>query len=302
MNDRSQQVLFEQVAARYLANLRLEVARSTYLSYRVSLNKYWLPRFGLLCMQDITFETLFEVWDSLSWQTRKTAKNNLIPLHGVFDYAYQRNLIAANPAARIRVRKIARARIEPFRPEEKEAILRRLQAHHEAIAYVFFLANFETGARTGELLALTWADYDGKGFTINKTMTRRRLKYTTKTGYDRYTFATRRLRAVLAEPHDRPAGDNIFLNTKGGPMLDADWLNIRWRAALKTAGIHYRRAYNCRHTYATLGLMAGLDAPLLAQQLGHSLEIFHRSYARWIPRAQDEAAILSMEAYWAKTR
>ena len=153
---------------------------------------------------------------------------------------------------------------------------------------------------TGELLALTWADYDGSRLAINKSMTRRQLRPTTKTGETRSVIATRRLRRALAEHSTRDIGRELFLNTKGTRMLDADWLNLRWRAALRAEGVRYRRAYNCRHTYATLGLMAGVPSALLASQLGHSVEIFHRHYARWLNRDADEQAILAMEAYWGE--
>jgi len=44
--------------------------------------------------------------------------------------------------------------------------------------------------------------------------------------------------------------------------------------------------------------MAGVEPALLAQQLGHSVEIFLRSYARWLPRLDDVNEILRKEAYW----
>lgn len=293
-----EKITFGEIAERYLATLKPDLARSTWLSYQSSLNHYWLPRLGRRDIRRINHAVLLNAWDDIQWESRKTAKNNLVPLHGVFSYAFERGVIDDNPARRIRVRRLKRPRIDPFTHDEKLAILARLQRDHEPTTYLFFLTAFELGARTGEMLALQWADYDGKGFRIHKTMTRRQLKNSTKTGIDRYVFANLKLRAALDAARSPNPGQHVFLNSKGTPMLDADWVNVRWRTALEREKIRYRRAYNCRHTYATLGLMAGLGPALLAQQLGHSLQVFHRNYATWITGEQDEQAILQMETFW----
>ena len=52
-------------------------------------------------------------------------------------------------------------------------------------------------------------------------------------------------------------------------------------------GIRYRRPYNLRHTYATIMLMAGMNPAFCARQLGHSVEMFLRTYAKWISGEQD---------------
>lgn len=39
--------------------------------------------------------------------------------------------------------------------------------------------------------------------------------------------------------------------------------------------------YNNRHTYATITLMAGVTPAFCAMQLGHSVELFLRTNARW---------------------
>jgi integrase len=49
---------------------------------------------------------------------------------------------------------------------------------------------------------------------------------------------------------------------------------------LKQLRIRYRRPYNMRHTYATIGLMSGARPAFLAGQLGHSLRVFFDVYAK----------------------
>lgn len=61
--------------------------------------------------------------------------------------------------------------------------------------------------------------------------------------------------------------------------------------ALKQIGVRYRRPYNMRHTYATLGLMSGAKPAFLAAQLGHSLRVFFDIYATWISSRDDNLEI-----------
>lgn len=60
-----------------------------------------------------------------------------------------------------------------------------------------------------------------------------------------------------------------------------------FQAALTELGIRARRPYNCRHTYATMCLMAGMNPAFIATQLGHSVQMLLSTYARWINSSID---------------
>ena len=79
----------------------------------------------------------------------------------------------------------------------------------------------------------------------------------------------------------------VFRNTFDRPCLDADDFNEAWNAALKQCRMTYRRAYNCRHTRASEMLMAGVEPAFAAKQLGHSTEMFLKTYADWISGVKD---------------
>ena len=64
---------------------------------------------------------------------------------------------------------------------------------------------------------------------------------------------------------------------------------------LKRLGIRHRPPYNTRHTYATMMLMAGMTPAFCAGQMGHSVEVFLRTYAKWIPGAGDKAEMAKLE-------
>ncbi len=68
-----------------------------------------------------------------------------------------------------------------------------------------------------------------------------------------------------------------------------------WAPTLKALGIPYRVPYNTRHPYATMMLMAGLNPAFCASQMGHSLEVFFKRYAKWIKGAGDAAEMAKLE-------
>lgn len=68
-----------------------------------------------------------------------------------------------------------------------------------------------------------------------------------------------------------------------------------WEPTIKALGIRYRRPYNPRHTYATVGLMAGVNPAYMAGQLGHGTDVFFKDYASWINSKQDMSEMDKIE-------
>lgn len=68
-----------------------------------------------------------------------------------------------------------------------------------------------------------------------------------------------------------------------------------WTPTLKLLGIRYRRPYQMRHTYATAMLMAGMAPAFCARQMGHSVEQFLRTYAKWIDGQRDDLEMGRLE-------
>jgi len=60
------------------------------------------------------------------------------------------------------------------------------------------------------------------------------------------------------------------------------------RKLVESLGIRYRTPYNWRHTYASLALMDGASPEFVAQQLGHSVDVMRKHYAKWISGDYDD--------------
>jgi len=152
---------------------------------------------------------------------------------------------------------------------------------------------FWTGLRTSEIFGLTWQQIDfSKGTVrIDRANVRGEEKERTKNNVIRdVKLNSVSLAAITRQKaHTYHAGGVVFHD----PRYDKSWSEERafgrsfWKPTLKRLGIPYRRQYNCRHTYATEMLMAGMNHAFCAKQLGHSVEVFLRTYSKWIDGLRD---------------
>lgn len=285
--------LFGDVAQEYLDQADLEA--TTYGNYKNALNKYWMPRLAALPVGMIGQPDIKNILASIDEVSRKTQRNILIPLRQVFKFALiDKEYIAADPTINIHIKKGQKPQPDPFTLDERNAILSQLTDQ----ALFFFTVAFETGMRCpSEILALQWQDFDGKVLSVTKARVIRKLKPNTKTNEARRVMVTKTLCKMLMAEKMKSASEWMFVNSLGNPCLDADLFNAAWKVALKATGIRYRRAYNCRHTYASLGLKAKMRPAFLASQLGHSLQMFYTTYAKWISEDEDLGELALMEQY-----
>ena len=272
-------VPFGNIAQSYLDQSDLKP--STRQTYRQLLTQYWMPSLAVKPIYTIRPSHIREILAGRS-VSQKTKGNALIPLRGVFDLAIEEELIAANPVAAVRLKKHQKPPIIRFTPKEKESLLAKLEGDN----LFFYNIAFETGMRTGEILGLQWEDITRDTITLTRAIVRRRVT-DLKTSKARSVFVSPRLMKIFQNHPRRFAGGYVFRNTFDRPCLDADDFNEAWNAALKQCRMTYRRAYNCRHTRASEMLMAGVEPAFAAKQLGHTTEMFLKTYADWISGVKD---------------
>ena len=66
---------------------------------------------------------------------------------------------------------------------------------------------------------------------------------------------------------------------------------------MEASELRYRDARQTRHTFATTCLMGGITPGWVANQLGHTPEMFFRVYSRWIERADQGAERRKLDAF-----
>jgi len=292
--------LFENVAEDWFA-LHTHVAKSTRLGYRRFLDYTWLPEFKDRPVRAITALDIKRVMAKKQWGAKR-AYNVISCLRLIFDHAIEAELIETNPCAKLKLSKPQKPLPDPFSQAEATAMLEYLERHEPGWHNYFDLV-FHSGLRPSEAIALRWpqADLFNDRIRIERAHVAHEDKVT-KTNKARDVRLNSRARAALERQKSATylAGDHVFLHPgTGEPIRDDKAPRKAFTRALKALGIRHRPAYNARHTYATVGLMAGANPAWMAKQMGHSLKVFFEVYATWIEGQDGEAQMGKVEAFLA---
>lgn len=284
--------LFHIAAQEYLDDLG--GSYSNHLDYESSINSWWMPAFGNHLAEEITTKEIKKVLDGRQVAGRKVSrkrkKNALIPLRGIFNHLG----IKPNPADFHLKKSDKDQKIPVYRylPEERSRLLSALKDEY----LVYFAILFGCGLRpAGEVLALQWKDYNGKQLHVSKTITRRRIKYSTKTYVSRKVAVPTWVQELLNEHPTRFKNSYIFLNKFDSFYCDADNFNKAWKRAHTVTDTAYRIPYTCRHTRAAELLSIGIAPAEAAKQLGHSLQMFLATYSEFIDEYCSEQDPLRFE-------
>lgn len=286
-------ISFADAAQGYINTLDVEFSTAT--SYLSILNTHWLPIFEGWTLRDIRPSQIRSYVQGANLSP-KTRRNLLVPIRGLFIWAIEEGMINTSPVLQVRSRKTQKPKIEVFTPEERDRIL----SHLTGQAFVYFALLFGTGMRTGEALALQWDNVSEDSAYVASSVVRGRLKATTKTHQARTVYLEPWLRQILREHPTRFTGGFVFINEFGERYTSARRFNGAWQSALHQAGVPYRIPYTCRHSRASELLTLGVKPGFAATQLGHTLEMFFRTYAHWISEQDDKTEIGKLRSNWEK--
>jgi len=281
---------------------QLELKDSTLSEYRRMKENFWKPAIGKKRIERITHSDITAALKTGTWSSNRTRNNMLYMLRAVFNLAVADGIIPKNPCATIESAQWQRKKPDPFSIVEANRIIASLhEKRHEQVAN-FYEFMFFSGLRTGEGLGLEWANIDmNKRVVVVKQSFVRGKMQETKTSSERTVKLTNRaFEALKRQKAWTLLSDSgrVFHN----PATNKPWAkeqNIsepNWKPTLKLLGIRYRKPYNTRATYATIGLMSGARPAYMAAQLGHSLEVFYRDYADWIADQDDDREMDKIEA------
>lgn len=197
----------------------------------------------------------------------QTMAHELNVMRGVFDYAVDHGLILANPAKKIKRRKVIhspktiptreqfRRLIETIRESDGREYSQHMAA--EGADLVEFLAY--SGCRLNEAISMTWADVDFQKGVFTVTGGERGTK-----NYEQRTVpmteALRRLLQRLHETRKPKPTDRISSNDSARKSL---------QTACRRLGCPQFTHHDFRHFFATTCIEAGVDIPTVSRWLGH---------------------------------
>jgi integrase len=215
----------------------------------------------------------------------------------VLEYAVAMGLLATNPTSRIRnTRTASRKEQRPFESwEEVEAIAAEMDPAFAAIPLVLV----GTGLRPEELWPLRRSDLDLEAgvLAVERVYSQRVLKEPKKSSRQRRRVPLRqRVRDALASLPPRIDTPLLFPAAKGGCIDDNKWRWRVWTPALRAAGVDHRRIYDCRHTFASWAIAAGVGLFELSRLMGTSIEQLDKTYGHLLPDSIDRART-ALEAF-----
>lgn len=261
----------------------LEHKRKTIEGYESILSYHLLPYFKNKRIRSITTIDVNIFFDSLAKEglAVKTKRNIRNVLNGIMVLAVQENVIGFNPLTKIPVfRETKKENRRALTGEEVHQLLHALDAYYEKkknyksvnmLIYPYVYLAIYTGARRGELCALTWDDIDVEKCTvsINKSINEHLdIEVPKTTNAYRVNVIPKDVMAKLLPFKDSKC--NKVFHTCTGEYIKPSNIARAFRNILKFGSLPHIRLHELRHTLATLALQAGVPITDISKQLGHA--------------------------------
>ena len=284
---------FRQFVDIWYEEKKIEWQRSYRQKIQTILNKYLLPEFGGKAVHAIKKPDLLTFRSSLAkvrygkdgQSSLSVARINqiMILLRMILEEASDRHDFEM-PYKNIKNLKQARPDVNPFTLAEVWLILKHVRVDYRP----YYTIRFFTGMRTSEIDGLKWdcINFDRREISIRGALVNGEMGPTKTLGSQRDIAMSQLVYDALLEQKARTFGKSefVFCNSQGNPM---EYRNVNrrvWKPTLALLGLKHRRAYQTRHTAATLWLAAGENPEWIARQMGHSsTEMLFRVYSRYVP-------------------
>jgi integrase len=278
---------------------------SAVRGYERGLRLRVVPELGRMRLSEVTRNDVQDFVDRMLAKglDGSTIRNSLNPVQAIYRRALQRGEVAINPTIGLDVPAASGKRDRVASPDEAEMLLSVLSSDDRAIWATAMYA----GLRRGELRALRWRDVDlGNGvINVRRGWDDNEGETTGKTrAAQRSVPIASPLRKVLVEhgmTTKRTGDDLVFGSTTAKPFVPST-IRRRARAAWSKHGYTPIALHECRHTFASFMIAAGVNAKALSIYMGHtSVMITLDRYGHLFPGNEAEAASL-LDAYLARAR
>jgi integrase len=225
-----------------------------------------------------------------------TIRNAIMPVRVIC--GWRRRDVPVNPTVGLRLPAVRCGRDRIASPAEAELLLAALGAADRPLWATALYA----GLRRGELMGLRWRDVDLVRGIMHVSRAwdpkeREMVAPKSQAGIRRVPIPAA-LRAFLA-PLKLAAGadpDRLVFGVRDVPF-SASSVGERARRVWGAADLEPISLHECRHTFASLMIAAGVNAKALSTFMGHAnISITLDRYGHLMPGAEDEAASL-MDAY-----
>lgn len=182
-----------------------------------------------------------------------------------------------------------------IRPEETRNWIDWLKEHRKPVYWQLATFLVLTGCRVGEACALKWdaIDFETKIARVLRTIywdhhTKQPiLTDTTKTqGSNRIIALPEELISMLLEMKSKSGDSEWIFPSKQGLALKYNAIQSAFNAGFLALGLPWRSTHICRHTFATISLMATDSLSGVQASLGHTKQSMTEKYAKVVAMLQ----------------
>lgn len=279
---------------------------SALRAYEGAMRLRVLPAFGSVRLADLGRPDLQAFADGLLAEGLSPSgiQVALLPVRAIYRRAISRGELVVNPCSGLHLPAVRGRRERYASAEEAEALIAAAPARDREIWATAMYA----GLRLGELRALRVDDVDLARGVIHVERgwdpAEGEIKLKSHAGRRKVPVAAvlrDHLLDLLARS-DRTGSDLIFGRTRESPFA-ANMLQRRADKAWKDAGLERLTPHECRHTFASLMIAAGVNAKALSTFMGHAkIGITLDRYGHLMPGSEEEAAGLLSDYLDAERR
>lgn len=278
----------------------------TARGYERDLNKHAIADLGSKRLSRLQRPELQRWADGLSAEERSpsTVRNIVAALRALIAFGEVRGWVHLNPCNGLRLPTGENARDRIASPSEAATLIAAMQPKDRAALGFAVYA----GLRLGELLALDAAavDIEGGWIHVNRSWDREGKQFVaTKSRKPRKVPIIDKLGVLLADHFvliNHPSVGLVFPSANNTEWpTDPGILRRRAYKRWKDAGLKPLGFHEGRHTFASIGIAAGLNAKTLSTYLGHAtITITLDRYGHLMPGSEVEARAL-LETYLRRT-
>ena len=293
----------------------------TYERYKSMLRLRILPYLGNMYIDKIQPMQLMYLYQELSNctysrgnETRKLSSKTILEhhrlLHSMFQQAVYWQMIAYNPASRVRPPKSKKPCISFYDDAQTIALIKALEGEELKFRVIILLTIF-TGLRRGEVLGLEWQDINFKNSSVTVRQSNQYVSsigiYTkdpkTETSYRTISipisiikllkqYKIKQLEQKIRIGNKWNNTNYLFVQWDGKPM-HPDTITKWFRQFLEDKNLPHITFHGLRHTHATLLISQGLDVRTVSNRLGHAqtsttLNIYAHSFAKMDTEASNK--------------
>jgi integrase len=285
------------------------LSKSTQDSYNAHISRYLKPRFGGMCLRDLTRQTLQQYFSGMAGQASYPTISKIRDvLSSILRSAVNVEYLNKNPMDGLQLPPDKRARQSKptITPEQFHELVELVPEPYATMLYV----SVWTGLRVSELIALKWRcihtdsisveeRYFRGDWSVPKTQSsaatigvaaeviNRILRLKTLFVRVRAGRAVRTHKLVKLDGPD----DLVFQSVKAGkPMIDQNVLKRHIKPAARKLGLPFVNWQCLRTSHATWLVASGADPKSVQGQMRHSrVSTSLNIYAQIVPTAQRRA-------------